>query len=265
MTEPRFNFGKNWRNFLSVLNDRRIIEAEAALKQMMGRDDLIGLSFLDVGCGSGLMSLAAYRLGAKVRSFDYSQESVACALELRSRFAANDSAWVIERGDVLDEAYLQSLGRHDVVYSWGVLHHTGEMWKALANVDSLVADKGQLFIAIYNDQGRISERWSFLKRRFNSAPDWLKLVMVIGTVAHFWTMTVLLDAIKRGDPLRSWRNQPRGMSPWYDAIDWIGGYPFEVAKPEEIFDFYRQRGYGLMRLKTCGGSIACNEFVFQRQ
>lgn len=266
MTQLRFSFGKNWQNFLSVVDESRIAEAVSALKSMTGCDSLAGLSFLDIGSGSGLMSLAAYRLGARVRSFDYDEASVNCTMELRRRFAGGDPAWVIERGDVLDQAYLSGLGRHDLVYSWGVLHHTGDMWAALANADALVAPEGRLFIAIYNDQGRISERWTWLKRKFNAAPAWLKLVMAAGTVLHFWTMTVLLDGLKRGNPLLSWRNyyRQRGMSPWFDAVDWIGGYPFEVAKPEAIFDFYRDRGYRLDRLKTCGGSIACNEFVFSR-
>ncbi|NDB17165.1 MAG: hypothetical protein EB018_09795 [Gammaproteobacteria bacterium] len=56
----------------------------------------------------------------------------------------------------------------------------------------------------------------------------------------------------------------RGMSWWHDKIDWIGGLPFEVAKPEEIFDFYRNRGFALDRLVTCAGGLGCNEFVFTR-
>ena len=60
------------------------------------------------------------------------------------------------------------------------------------------------------------------------------------------------------------KHSTRGMSYWHDQIDWIGGYPFEVAKPEEVFDFYRQRGFNLTRLKTWAGSLGCNEFVFSR-
>jgi 2-polyprenyl-6-hydroxyphenyl methylase/3-demethylubiquinone-9 3-methyltransferase len=55
------------------------------------------------------------------------------------------------------------------------------------------------------------------------------------------------------------------MSVWYDLVDWVGGYPFEVAKPEEVFDFYRKRGFELSRLKTSGGGLGCNEFVFIRK
>lgn len=262
----RFNFGKNWQNFLSVLDDRRIAEAESALKDMVGRD-LTGCTFLDIGSGSGLMSLAARRLGARVHSFDYSAESVACTNSLRDRFHPNDPDWRVERGDVLDPDFLKTLGRYDVVYSWGVLHHTGAMWDALANAEKLVDKDGTLFIAIYNDQGRPSKYWTVVKRRYNQASPFGKKVMEIGGLVYLWGPTMVRDLVNHGNPLKSWNEyfHNRGMSAWHDVVDWIGGYPFEVAKPEEIFDFYRQRGYALERLTTCAGGLGCNQFVFRRR
>ena len=73
----RFEFGKNWSQFLSHLNDSRIAEAEQSLRNMLEVDDLCGKRFLDIGSGSGLFSLAARRLGASVYSFDYDPRSVA--------------------------------------------------------------------------------------------------------------------------------------------------------------------------------------------
>src|SRR4051812_19306798 len=120
----RFQFGENWREFLTGLDERRIREAETSLLEMLERDDLRGISFLDVGSGSGLFSLAARRLGARVRSFDFDPSSVWCTRTLRERYFADDPDWIVEEASALDEAYLRSLGRFDVVYSWGVLHHT---------------------------------------------------------------------------------------------------------------------------------------------
>src|SRR5438105_15936615 len=121
----RFEFGKNWSRFLDVLDDERIREAEESLKKMLEVESLAGKSFLDIGSGSGLFSLAARRLGARVHSFDYDPQSVPCAAELKRRYFTDDAAWTIEEGSALDEQYVRALGTFDVVYSWGVLHQTG--------------------------------------------------------------------------------------------------------------------------------------------
>ena len=264
-----FEFGKNWKQFVKVLGEDRISEAEKSLKQMLEIDDFKDKSFLDIGSGSGLFSLAARKLGAKVHSFDNDELSVACTMELERRFSPNDVNWTIEQGDVLDVDYLKSLGEFDVVYSWGVLHHTGAMWKALENVAPLVSEGGKLFISIYNDQGNASRRWRVIKKLYNQSPKPLRLMLVLGVGIMSQTYAALVRLWQGRNPLpfKVWadKKKTRGMSVWHDLVDWVGGYPFEVAKPEEIFDFYRKRGFVLTKLKTCGGGLGCNEFVFVRE
>lgn len=261
----RFEFGHNWTKFLTSVDARRIAEAENDLKLMYGCSGMEGKTFLDIGCGSGLSSLAARNLGARVISFDYDPASVNCAEKLRDRFRPDDDAWTIRPGSALDTDFLNELGAFDFVLSWGVLHHTGAMWKALANLVPLVKPGGQVYLAIYNDQGLISRFWTAVKRTYNFAPAALRPVIAFPFAVYTAVGMTAADLL-RGRRLRLfWRSpEMRGMSFWTDIVDWVGGYPFEVAKPEEIFDFYASRGFTLTKMVTCGGKLGCNRFAFRR-
>jgi 2-polyprenyl-6-hydroxyphenyl methylase/3-demethylubiquinone-9 3-methyltransferase len=260
----RFAFGDNWRQFLSTLNEDRIEQSCKKLQDLLEVEDLNGVRFLDVGSGSGLSSLAARRLGAYVHSFDFDPQSVACTQELKRQYFADDENWTIEQGSVLDTDFLSDLGQWDLVYSWGVLHHTGAMWDALENVAPLVKDGGHLFVAIYNDQGPISRRWSWMKQTYNRF-RWSRPLLLAFGMLRFWGPTTVKDVF-RGQPFNTWRNYTldRGMSPWFDVVDWVGGWPFEVATPEAIFRFYRDRGFKLQNLFSRQG-IGCNEFVLYKE
>lgn len=261
----RFQFGANWKAFLDTLNDKRIQEAEHSLKKMLGVDDLTGKRFLDIGSGSGLFSLAARRLGAAVFSFDYDPKSVGCTRELKKRYFANDSHWTIEEGSALDEKFLESLGKFDVVYSWGVLHHTGNMMKALHNAMLPVSNHGVLFIAIYNDQDISSQLWKKVKKTYCSS---LLGKMLISSIylPYFTLQSIAIGLVKFKNPVGQFSNykNKRGMSIYHDWIDWLGGYPFEVAKPEVIINLYRNHGYVLENLITTN-RLGCNQFVFRKQ
>jgi 2-polyprenyl-3-methyl-5-hydroxy-6-metoxy-1,4-benzoquinol methylase len=261
----RFEFGENWSRFLSQLNETRILEAVESLKKMLSIEDLKGKTFLDVGSGSGLFSLAAKKLGAKVHSFDYDPKSVACARELKKRYFPQDEDWTIEEGSVLDEKFMGSLNKYDIVYSWGVLHHTGEMWKAMELAQSKVKSQGLFFIALYNDQGIPSIMWKKVKKLYLALPRRLRFIVVGVSFIRLWGIRIFIDTLKLS-PLKTWKeyHRHRGMSAYHDVIDWVGGYPFEVSKPEEVFEFCKARGFKLQKLKTCGGKLGCNEYVFER-
>ena len=232
---------------------------------MLGVSDCRASAFL---ISAAVLDCSAWppAFGAVVHSFDYDPKSVGCTQELKRRYFAGDSQWLIEEGSVLDRDYLGRLGQFDVVYSWDVLKYTGAMWQALENVAPLVAVGGQLFIAIATDQGGWSRRWRILKRMYNvqfARKPYALAVMGPGE------LTFLAIFILKGRPwgyflniLNYCERSPHGMSYWHDLIDWIGGYPFEIAKPEETFSMHRGKGFYLLQLRTCAGGIGGNEFVF---
>jgi 2-polyprenyl-6-hydroxyphenyl methylase/3-demethylubiquinone-9 3-methyltransferase len=262
----RFAFGKNWLRFAENLDEKAVAAAEASLKSMLGVESLTGKRFLDIGSGSGLFSLAARRLGAEVRSFDYDENSVACTQSVKSRFFPDDARWDVEQGSVLDGKFMSALGTFDVVYAWGVLHHTGSMWPAVDNAANRVAEGGKLFIALYNDQGWRSGVWRAVKWLYNALPSSLRFLVLWPAFVRTWAPTIIKDGL-RGSPWRTWSTYggPRGMSPWRDVVDWVGGYPFEVASIDAVLKFCAERRLFPLKTRSVGSGYGCNEFVLEKR
>lgn len=265
-TGERFEFGRNWSRFVGLVDERRIQTAEDSLRSWLGVATLSGKRFLDVGSGSGLFSLAAHKLGARVQSFDYDPHSVESTRTLRKR-AGDPEGWTVERGSMLDPNFLSHFEPADVVYCYGVAHHTGDMWTALTNLAGLVGPNGQLYVALYNDQGRLTVFWRRIKRWYCSGRVGRLLTMAV-IAPLLLGVRFLRDLAAGRNPLgryQGYQDRTRGMSPWRDLIDWLGGYPFEVAGADKVFAFFAERGFRLERLLTVGGGSGNNEFVFRRE
>ena len=262
-----FRFGRNWQRYVDrYLDPERIAVAEQSLRDLI-EEDLAGQTFIDVGCGSGLFSLGAHRAGAYVISLDVDPDSVTACRELRRR-AGDPETWTVIEGSILDEELLDSLPQGDVVYSWGVLHHTGDMYTAIREAARLVRPGGLYVIAIYNRAtGRFldSDRWWGIKRRYNRSGRGMQRLMELAFLGY-WTA---MQLAARKNPFRTAREykQDRGMALRTDFVDWLGGYPYEYATPGEIVDFCHDR-LGLEPIEVCANpptGTGNNQFVFRRE
>lgn len=270
----KFAFGRNWSNFLDSADVEATRKARESLQTLLQVHDLQSQRFIDAGSGSGLFSLAAYQLGATVVSFDADCDSVACTSRLRSE-VPEPGRWTVLEGSLLDCDFLASLPMADVVYCWGVAHHTGDMWRAMENLTRLVLPGGKLVVAIYNDQLYVSRVWSGVKQIYQRLPRllrgsyvlviWLALLIRRALVTLAACLLRLVTLRNPLAPIVNWvtETRARGMHGWYDLVDWVGGWPFEVARPEDVFRFLRDRQFTLREMTTSGGH-GCNEFVFRR-
>jgi SAM-dependent methyltransferase len=273
-----FSFGRNWRSFLATLDEERIVNAKSSLLEFMELEDLHGKTFLDIGCGSGLFSYAAHLAGAKkVVSFDLDPVSVECARKMRERVevgevvacktdAGKSVLWEISEGSVLDFAFISKLDRFDIVFSWGVLHHTGNMWQAIKNAARLVSKDGLFYIAIYNkvEEPFGSKFWLAVKKRYNASGFFVKKAFELSyALLYFgYNLARLRNPLKRIAAYKS----HRGMSWWHDIVDWFGGYPYEFATVEEIFLFMKKEfpRFKLVNVKSTNGP-ANNWFLFKNE
>lgn len=264
--ELRYGFGKNWAEYVEKnLSEPLIAKAQAHLADFLRLDSLNGHCFLDIGCGSGLHSLAAYRLGAdRVVSFDYDADSVATTEAVR-RHAGEPANWSVIQGSVLDRHLMEGLPKADIVYSWGVLHHTGDMWGAVRNAVIPLKPDGVCYLALYSSDVHIDpppQYWLKTKRAYNESGPIGRRVMEWSYVLRFHMIPALKAGQNFFDVVRKYGDARRGMNFWTDVKDWLGGYPMDFASLKETRTFaQRELGLDLVNLRT---GEACTEYLLAR-
>jgi len=264
VVEERFEFGKNWHDFIQKNFDKEKVEiSRRHILDFMGRTDLNGLSVLDIGCGSGLHSIAMLQAGAaSVHGFDYDPNSVKATQFVQAQ-TGKSSNWTVEQGSVLDDDYIVHLPQYDLVYSWGVLHHTGDVWHAIRNAASRVKPGGKFYIALYAADVQIDptpEFWLDVKRKYVNS-GWMKRRMMDWW--YVWRFQMNKDIRNFPAFLKRMREykKNRGMDIFTDIRDWLGGWPMEFVYDKDAIDFVEKLGFKLEQITT---GEANSEFLFAR-
>jgi 2-polyprenyl-3-methyl-5-hydroxy-6-metoxy-1,4-benzoquinol methylase len=262
--QRQFAFGENWADYARTIGDPELTEAKQALLKLLPAEELAGRSFLDIGSGSGLHSLAALDLGcSKLVAVDLDENSVATTRALLSRHAPQRS-WDCRQKSVFD-LEPQRDGRFGVVYSWGVLHHTGNMRLAIERATAMVEPGGYFVVALYR-KTRFCGFWKVEKRLYSRAPRLVQKAVQAVYVAAFSAALTLKgeSAVEHFGQQRE-----RGMSWRHDVHDWLGGYPYESIAADDAVALLRQLGFSLVRSFVKPPSVGrfgtgCDEFVFRR-
>jgi 2-polyprenyl-6-hydroxyphenyl methylase/3-demethylubiquinone-9 3-methyltransferase len=258
----RFGFGRNWKHYSKLIDPARLEKAEKHLQDRFKVEKFNG-NFLDIGSGSGVFSAAALNLGANVKAFDYDINSVETSKKIIAAFAKGKTNWEVSRGDILTPDHNQDISQSDYIYAWGVLHHTGDMKLAIETIASNASIGTRWVIAIYNDLGKKSVTWTKLKKLYVRV-ILLRPFLLVYAYCRFWAKQQINSLIHFRNPFTSWRDytiDSRGMSAWYDLIDWAGGYPFEVATPDWIVAKIEPFGWEIQEIWR-NNAVGNNEFLF---
>ena len=246
--EAHFDFGLNWKTFVATVDEEMLGAAMRDIQDFLGCQSLGGRKVLDVGCGSGLTSLAAFKLGAQeIVSIDIDPENIRNVERLKKTFHVPEGCrWQVLVVSATEKDEMARLPMSDLVISWGVLHHTGDMWAALDNTASLVRHDGLLYLMIYRD-ALLAPLWKKAKRWYVQGGRLTRFVLRNG----FAALLVAGLLLKLRNPFRTIREYPkknRGMRWYTDVTDWVGGYPFEYASFDQVTEFLSARGFGLEKV-----------------
>ncbi len=260
----RFAFGENWASYAQLVTQQQIDEAVGALHRLVG-DELNGKRFLDIGCGSGLHALAALRLGAvEVVAIDLDRKSVETTRKMLETHAAGKAWRVLERS--VFDLDASDIGRFDVVYSWGVLHHTGDMHRALRIAATLVAPGGVFVFALYR-RTRLCRFWKLEKRWYSGAGPFGQSVARSIFVGLFRMVFPILNKRSFRQYVENYSGR-RGMDFYHDVHDWLGGWPYESISASGVERFMGQigmreiRSFARSRRKMGLFGSGCDEYVY---
>jgi SAM-dependent methyltransferase len=271
----RFDFGENWKNYnKKYLTEDKIRQANEAFIKFTEIQTLTELTVVDIGCGSGIHSLNFSRMNPKfLLSFDYDYKSVEATNYLKE--VHKNKNWDVKQGSILDEKFLLRMPQFDLVYAWGVLHHTGNVWLAIKNSCDLVSEGGILYLALYSSDVKMLNRestyWLKVKKKYNQSGFIGKRLIELSFISrekylsalNFLRVLIksLVSRQKNKTKFFSRQKRYRGMSYLIDVRDWLGGWPMEYVSDDAVIELVSSKNFVLKKIKK---GEACTEFLFKK-
>lgn len=254
----RFSFGKNWQSYSrNAITKERLNQFRRDFDVLFKGIGLKDKKFIDIGFGQGLAMLTAADKGAAVVGIDIDADNVKALDAARQKMGGVQKP-VTDIASILDDDYVGQFNSHyDIVHSWGVLHHTGNMEKGFENACSLVAPGGYLVCSIYNRHWS-SPIWKRIKYLYNRSPLFVQNLFI----GLFYPVIFFAKYLATG---KNPKQKERGMDFFHDVIDWVGGYPYEYASKDEITALVTQKGFQSVRISPAAVPTGCNEFVFKKR
>jgi ubiquinone/menaquinone biosynthesis C-methylase UbiE len=166
--------------------------------------ELVGKDVLEIGCGSGVHTRLLAAAGANVTAIDLTPTAVELTTK---RLALAGLSADVREADAESLAFADQC--FDFVWSWGVIHHSADTNRALAEMARVLRSGGQLGLMVYHR---------------TSLTYWLNYVLYRGVVrggllherpaqlANRWSDGVIARHYTR-------RELTAALSPWFENID----------------------------------------------
>jgi 2-polyprenyl-6-hydroxyphenyl methylase/3-demethylubiquinone-9 3-methyltransferase len=265
LVSKTFRFGKNWKTFNLKSDLSHIEHSQKSLDALIGKDVICNKTVLDIGCGSGIHALSFLRAGAKyIKCIDLDPDAVETTVSRLEEY--NPDKWNAQIANILD-VKSNSHEFFDIVFSWGVLHHSGNLMMAIKNSADFCKDGSLLILAIYR-RTSLCTFWKIEKKIYNIVPSVFRRIIDLTFACVFlfakWTQGNSPRAF-----VKNYRMQ-RGMDFMTDIRDWLGGYPYESASPATIHNFLTVRGFNLIKSNIRDQQFGflgsgCNEYIYELQ
>jgi ubiquinone/menaquinone biosynthesis C-methylase UbiE len=214
-------------------------------------ESLRGKDVLDVGIGSGIATQMFAEAGANVTGVDLTEWAVETT---RRRLAAFDLEADVQQADAEQLPFADA--KFDLVFSWGVIHHSSDMDRALAELVRVTRPGGKVVLMVYHRRSlffvvyRGFQKFLPLARRLGLHFEGARAGETDGLIARHFTVKELRRKLESAGLTNVWI-QPYGQDAELLPLPRRIRLPITERLPERLKDpILRRLGHQLGVLAT---------------